>query len=67
MVGKASFSEEFKRDAVAQITERGYSETPVGYRAGFHPLWVTVASWPEPLIRQARLSPSQKTSPTGTA
>ena len=23
-MGKANFSEEFKRDAVAQITERGY-------------------------------------------
>jgi hypothetical protein len=24
-MGKANFSDEFKRDAVAQITERGYS------------------------------------------
>ncbi len=28
-MGKANFSEEFKRDAVAQITERGYWHTAV--------------------------------------
>lgn len=31
---KASFSEEFKRDAVAQITERGYLAAEVSQRLG---------------------------------
>lgn len=29
MVGNGSFSDDFKRDAVAQITERGYPVTEV--------------------------------------
>ena len=33
-MGKASFSEEFKRDAVAQITERGYPVAEVSQRLG---------------------------------
>jgi transposase len=34
MMGKANFSEEFKRDAVAQITERGYPVAEVSQRLG---------------------------------
>ena len=33
-MGKASFSDEFKRDAVAQITERGYPVAEVSRRLG---------------------------------
>ena len=33
-MGKASFSEDFKRDAVAQITERGYPVAEVSKRLG---------------------------------
>ena len=33
-MGKGKFSEEFKRDAVAQITERGYPVTEVAQRLG---------------------------------
>ena len=33
-MGRASFSDEFKRDAVAQITERGYLVAEVSQRLG---------------------------------
>ena len=33
-MGSARFSEEFKRDAVAQITERGYPVAEVSQRLG---------------------------------
>ena len=33
-MGKASFSDEFKRDAVTQITERGYPAAEVSRRLG---------------------------------
>jgi transposase len=33
-MGKANFSEEFKRDAVAQIVERGYPVAEVSHRLG---------------------------------
>ena len=33
-MGKANFSEEFKRDAVVQITERGYPASEVSRRLG---------------------------------
>jgi transposase len=33
-MGKGNFSEEFKRDAVAQITERGYPVAEVAQRLG---------------------------------
>lgn len=33
-MGKANFSEDFKRDAVAQITERGYPVAEVSKRLG---------------------------------
>jgi transposase len=32
MMGKANFSDAFKRDAVAQITERGYAVAEVSQR-----------------------------------
>jgi transposase len=34
MMGKANFSDEFKRDAVTQITERGYPVAEVSQRLG---------------------------------
>jgi transposase len=34
MMGNPSFSDEFKRDAVAQITERGYRVAEVSQRLG---------------------------------
>ena len=37
-MGKANFSDEFKRDAVAQITERGYRVAEVSERLGVSPL-----------------------------
>ncbi|MCL6252356.1 IS3 family transposase [Altererythrobacter sp. KTW20L] len=36
-MGKANFSDEFKRDAVAQITERGYPVAEVSQRLGVSP------------------------------
>lgn len=33
-MGKPNFSDEFKRDAVVQITERGYPEAEVSQRLG---------------------------------
>ena len=37
MMGKANFSDDFKRDAVAQITERGYPVAEVSKRLGVSP------------------------------
>jgi transposase len=37
MMGKANFSDDFKRDAVAQITERGYPVAEVSQRLGVSP------------------------------
>jgi transposase len=34
MMGKANFTDDFKRDAVAQITERGYPVAEVSKRLG---------------------------------
>lgn len=34
-MGKANFSEEFKRDAVRQITERGYPVSEIGGECPF--------------------------------
>jgi len=34
MIGKADFSDDFKRDAVARITERGYRVAEVSKRPG---------------------------------
>jgi transposase len=34
MMGTGNFSDDFKRDAVAQITERGYPVTEVSQRLG---------------------------------
>ena len=36
-MNKANFSEDFKRDAVAQITERGYPVAEVSKRLGVSP------------------------------
>ena len=37
MLGKGNFSDDFKRDAVAQITERGYPVSEVSKRLGVSP------------------------------
>lgn len=49
-MGKANFSDEFKRDAVAQITERGYPVAEVSQRLGVsqHSLY----AWKRQLGRQ---------------
>jgi len=49
-MGKPNFSDEFKRDAVAQITERGYPVAEVSQRLGVsqHSLY----SWKRQLARQ---------------
>ena len=36
-MGKANFSDDFKRDAVLQITERGYPVSKVSKRLGVNP------------------------------
>ena len=36
-MGKVNFSDEFKRDAVAQVTERGYPVAEVSKRLGIPP------------------------------
>ena len=36
-MGKANYSDDFKRDAVAQITERGYPVAEVSERLGVSP------------------------------
>jgi len=36
-MGKVNFSDDFKRDAVAQITERGYAVAEVAQRLGVSP------------------------------
>ena len=36
-MGKTNFSDDFKRDAVAQITERGYPVSEVSKRLGVGP------------------------------
>jgi transposase len=40
MIGKANFNDDFKRDAVAQITERGYPVAEVSKRLGVSPHWL---------------------------
>ena len=49
-MGKPNFSDEFKRDAVAQITERGYPVAEVSQRLGVsqHSLY----AWKRQLGRQ---------------
>jgi len=49
-MGKPNFSDEFKRDAVAQITERGYPVLEVSQRLGVsqHSLY----AWKRQLARQ---------------
>ena len=37
MMSKSNFSDDFKRDAVAQITERGYPVSEVSQRLGVSP------------------------------
>lgn len=36
-MGKVNFSDDFKRDAIAQITERGYAVAEVSKRLGVSP------------------------------
>lgn len=48
-MGKANFSEEFKRDAVAQITERGYPVAEVSQRLGVSPY--SLYAWKKKLSR----------------
>ena len=50
-MGKANFSDDFKRDAVAQITERGYPVAEVSKRLGVsqHSLY----DWKKKLSQQS--------------
>jgi transposase len=50
MMGKANFSDEFKRDAVAQITERGYPVAEVSKRLGVSPH--SLYAWKKKFSRQ---------------
>ncbi len=49
-MGKARFSEDFKKDAVAQITERGYQVAEVSQRLGVstHSLYAWRKKYAEP-------------------
>ena len=50
MMGKPNFSDEFKRDAVAQITERGYRVAEVSQRLGVSPH--SLYAWKRQFTRQ---------------
>ena len=54
MKGKR-YSEEFKREAVMQVTERGYSVSEVAKRLGTttHSLYIWLKKYDEPNPRQA--------------
>ena len=49
-MGKANFSDDFKRDAVAQITERGYPVAEVSQRLGvsLHSLYAWKRKFSQP-------------------
>ncbi len=49
-MGKANYSDDFKRDAVAQITERGYPVAEVSKRLGVsqHSLYVWKKKFSQP-------------------
>lgn len=52
-MGRSNFSDDFKRDAVAQITERGYPVAEVSKRLGVsaHSLYAwkkKYSKWPDP-------------------
>lgn len=49
--GEPNFSDEFKRDAVAQITERGYPVAEVSQRLGIRPH--SLYAWKERFDRPA--------------
>jgi transposase len=51
-MGKPNFSDEFKRDAVAQITERGYRVAEVSQRLGVSPH--SLYAWKRQFTRQCR-------------
>jgi transposase len=56
MMGRASFSDEFKRDAVAQITERGYPVAEVSQRLGVsqHSLYAWKRKFSQPSVGDDR-------------
>ena len=56
-MGKPNFSDEFKRDAVAQITERGYPVAEVSERLGVsqHSLY----AWKRQLARWCLAMPAR--------
>jgi len=57
-MGSARFCEEFKRDAVAQITERGYPVSEVSKRLGVstHSLWTCNGMVPVACLSLCHLS-----------
>ena len=57
-MGKSSFSDDFKRDAVVQITERGYPVAEVSKRLGvsLHSLYAWKKKFAEPACGDERHS-----------
>ncbi len=56
-MGKANFSDDFKRDAVAQITERGYPVSEVSQRYIYLSLYEYALYWGAvfgPVVRRRR-------------
>jgi transposase len=55
-MGKANFSDDFKRDAVHQITERGYPVAEVSKRLGVspHSLYAWKKKFEQPLAVEAQ-------------
>ncbi len=51
-MGKSTFSDDFKRDAVAQITERGYPVAEVSQRLGVsqHSLYAWKKKYSQPSV-----------------
>ena len=59
-MGKVRFTEEFKNDAVRQITERGYPVREVSQRLGVstHSLYAWVKRYSAPSDASAKENPS---------
>lgn len=59
-MGTSNYSEEFKRDAVHQITVRGYPVREVSRRQGVstHSLYKWMAQFGEPVSKRPRRTPT---------
>ena len=56
-MGKPNFSDEFKRDAVAQITERGYRVAEISQRLGVSPH--SLYAWKRQLAKWCQAMPAR--------